>query len=163
MYEIYELEGGGGRVVGCAYGQARVYYLGPIPGGYGDAGGGAEPRTIVGTFVAGRSFGYGTVNHFVSTGVWVVDLRTGKQLHRWEVLEGLTIPSIVLKPNGSVAWIADSYVNTETGFHQEWVYALDRDGQRTLAHGSDIPDSLALAGSTVYWTEEGKPYSASLN
>jgi hypothetical protein len=37
-------------------------------------------------------------------------------------------------------------------------------GIRTLASGPTVaPSSLALAGSTLYWTQEGKPFSAVLN
>jgi len=37
-------------------------------------------------------------------------------------------------------------------------------GTRLLASGFDVsPSSLALAGSTIYWTQGGKPESSTLN
>jgi hypothetical protein len=44
------------------------------------------------------------------------------------------------------------------------LHALDKTGERTLAVGSNIdPNSLALAGSTLYWTQSGRPALALLN
>jgi hypothetical protein len=59
-----------------------------------------------------------------------------------------------------VAWITDT-VQSENRYQ---VRALDETGERTLAVGSSIgPNSLALADSTLYWTQGGKPGSAVLN
>ncbi|MGH9918717.1 MAG: hypothetical protein ACRD6W_07610 [Nitrososphaerales archaeon] len=67
--------------------------------------------------------------------------------------------AIVVKSDGAVAWITDT-VQTKDRYQ---VHTLDRTGERVLAVGSDIaPHSLALAGSTLYWTQGGKPFSASL-
>jgi hypothetical protein len=44
------------------------------------------------------------------------------------------------------------------------VRAVDAAGDRLLADGNNIaPNSLALAGSTLYWTQGGAPQSASLS
>jgi hypothetical protein len=44
------------------------------------------------------------------------------------------------------------------------VHAADKAGSRLLATGANIePNSLALVGNTLYWTQEGKPYFATLN
>lgn len=102
---------------------------------------------------------------------WVVvrDLRTGRVLHN--VPTGTQSPpvphfvgageatTIVVKRDGAVAWIVES--KCLGGEYQ--VHALDEDGERVLASGRDIaPRSLALVGSTLYWTQGGKPYSATL-
>ena len=43
------------------------------------------------------------------------------------------------------------------------LYALDSSGERLLASGTELaPSSLALAGSTLYWTQGGRPFSAGL-
>jgi len=43
------------------------------------------------------------------------------------------------------------------------VRAVDKTGSRLLASGGDIdPTSLALAGSTLYWTQGSLPFSAQL-
>ncbi|HEY3760059.1 MAG TPA: hypothetical protein VGL37_09870 [Solirubrobacteraceae bacterium] len=66
---------------------------------------------------------------------------------------------IVLKSDGAVAWIA------ETGFPMNYeVHAVDNNGSRVLATGSDIdPSSLALADETIYWTAGSTAMSAPLN
>jgi len=64
--------------------------------------------------------------------------------------------SIVLK-EGSVAWIA---AGDEAGYQ---VHVIDKHGARTLAVGPEVdPFSLALGGSTLYWTQSGKPESSTL-
>jgi hypothetical protein len=68
--------------------------------------------------------------------------------------------SIAVKSDGSVAWIVNP--NEASGHYQ--VHAADTAGSRMLASGADIdPTSLALAGSTLYWTQGGRPQSALLN
>jgi hypothetical protein len=68
--------------------------------------------------------------------------------------------AIVLKRDGSVAWITDTVGST----NRYEVHTADQSGSHLLAVGSNIaPYSLALAGSTIYWTQDGKPTSAALN
>ena len=67
---------------------------------------------------------------------------------------------ILVKGDGAVAWITDT-VQSENRYQ---VHALDKTGARTLAVGSNIdPNSLALAGSTLYWMQGGKPESTPLD
>jgi hypothetical protein len=41
---------------------------------------------------------------------------------------------------------------------------VDKNGSRLLASSTEIdPSSLALAGSTLYWTQGGKSMSSPLN
>jgi hypothetical protein len=99
----------------------------------------------------------------------VRDLSTGRILHRVNtgrfvkpeatpVSVGLAT-ALVVKSDGAVAWIV------ETGVPATYqIYAIDKTGRRLLASSADIiPYSLALAGDTVYWTQGGEPFSASLN
>ncbi len=66
----------------------------------------------------------------------------------------------MVKLDGSVAWIVET--GEEEGRYQ--VHAVDKSGSRVLASGPNIdPSSLALAGSTLYWTQGDQPFSASLN
>jgi len=100
--------------------------------------------------------------------VIVQNLRTGKLLHKvptgmarkgapGDKIVGIGFTTtIVVKSDGAVAWIAGNEQNYE-------VHALDKTGARLLASGNIDPKSLALAGSTLYWTEAGKPASATLN
>jgi len=44
------------------------------------------------------------------------------------------------------------------------LYAFDKTGERLLASGVELePASLALKGSLLYWTQDGKPFSAVLH
>jgi hypothetical protein len=102
--------------------------------------------------------------------VVVRDLRTGRVLHRvptgmkeiahpMYVGDGPTT-AIVVKSDGAVAWVLD----TAQQAARYQVHALDKSGERVLASGSDVdPHSLALAGSTLYWKQGGKPFSTVLN
>ena len=91
------------------------------------------------------------------------------------------VVSIVVKSDGAVAWIADDYERSGAAHGAEYfdVYAVDKKtGTRLSASGTNIdPSSLALSvtgtnigqgsrtapGSTLYWTQGGKPESAALN
>lgn len=92
------------------------------------------------------------------------------------------IVALVLKSDGSVAWIAEDYERSSklygVGAPYFDVYATDKAGTRLLASGTGIdPSSLALSvgdfgvngflrtvvGSTVYWAQGGKSESASLD
>lgn len=91
--------------------------------------------------------------------VIVLDLRTGRVLHRVASMGGF-VQSLVVRSDGSVAWIVD-----EGGMPEESkVVSVDTTGTHTLAAGVGIaPTSLALAGRTLYWTQNGTPFSALLN
>ena len=123
------------------------------------------------SFSAGNRYSEGQGEEYVEE--WHVVVRnvlTGRTLNR--VPTGTSSPqkpkhvgdgftsAIVVKSDGAVAWITDT-VQSEDRYQ---VHALDKTGERTLAVGSNIdPHSLALAGSALYWTQGGKPESATLN
>ncbi len=99
--------------------------------------------------------------------VIVRNLSTGRLVHRVPTgTSGIPTPrsigigsavAIVVKSDGSVAWIVESGSEYQ-------VHAVDKTGSRVLAAGTDVdPRSLALTGSTLYWTQGGKPASAALN
>jgi len=116
-------------------------------------------------------------------GEWYVvvrDLRTGRRvLHvptgtplapeRYFVGVGPVV-GMVVKADGGVAWMAEELERSRPPEDAEGpavsyldVYAAEGSVTRLLAAGTDIdPSSLALAGSTVYWIEAGKPASAEL-
>jgi hypothetical protein len=98
----------------------------------------------------------------------VRDLTTGKFLHRVPtgtfqppragVIGAGAITTIVVKRDGAAAWITD----TRQASRYE-VHVVDRNGARTVVSSSDIsPHSLALGGSTIYWTQAGVAHSAPL-
>jgi hypothetical protein len=158
------------EVYGCAYGHKRPYHLGPVPECGTGAGRciGVERETLAGSIVAYEESSTG-----LYTSSWLVivrDLRNGRVLHKVPtgapnpptsqfVGDGFTV-AIVVESDGAVAWIVENGIKPSA--YQ--VHAVDKTGSRILASGTDIDShSLALAGNTLYWTQGGKPFSASLN
>jgi hypothetical protein len=172
VYEAPEPPGpsGGLGVWGCVYGH-RPYFLGPLPYDSASGSGGLKDETLSGSDVAYEEYSSGSTES--GTAEWRVivrDLRNGHVLHREPT--GIASPSnpkiigagftraIVVKSDGAVAWIVEYPVRQETAYE---VHAVDGTGSRLLASGSNIgPTSLALAGSTLYWTQGGVPFSALL-
>jgi hypothetical protein len=162
------------EVYGCTYETRRSYELGQAPGecGGGEGGcGGVEHEVLAGPVVAYERFAHRSgVHPFSDWEVLVRNLRTGKIMYREptgtrsvpspnDVGAGATV-AMVVKSDGAVAWILKT--NADEGLYQ--VHAVDKSGSRLLASGSDVdPHSLALAGSTLYWTQGGQPFSAPLN
>lgn len=65
--------------------------------------------------------------------------------------------AVVVTSRGSVAWIAH---NDSTGGYE--VHSVVGNNRRLVSAASGIdPRSLASAGRTIYWTEDGNPRSAS--
>jgi hypothetical protein len=157
---------GAGGVFGCAYRSKRSYYLGRASSAGSSGSVSTYPIALAGPVVAfgeGKSFTFG---HSFEE-VWVRNLLTGKVIHRvpngspaepGDVGLGDTT-AIVVKEDGSVAWIVGA--GEQLGGVQ--VRSLDKTGGHLLAASPEIePNSLALAGSTLYWTQGGKPFSAQL-
>ena len=181
--EIFEASTPGGfpeylDVFGCAYGRTKAYRLGIPPACGAPVCQGVKHELLAGSIVAYESF-------FTSEGegrwyVVVRDLRNGRLLrhlatgvplkHKLNFAGVGPIVGLVAKPNGSVAWIAEDFErsapSTSTSEEARYydVYASDKSGTRLLASGLNVsPSSLALGGSTVYWTQGGQPTSAVLN
>lgn len=161
-------------VYGCSYRAGRSYYLGRVPSTAGTplSGGGVELETLAGSMAAYEE---------ISAGDWVVTVRrltdgklvnrapTGTPAHAQPPRgEGEAVAdtigvgpatAIVVKSDGAVAWIAEA-----DGEGDYQVHALDSGGNRLLAHiDYDERFSLALAGSLLYWSENGRPMSATLS
>jgi hypothetical protein len=159
--------------LGCVRGSRRAYEVGGPSVGSSSGAGGARHLTLAGTVVAWEAFESAGVTGELGRESWMVvvrDLRTGSVLRRlptgtarvkgW-VGVGPT-QQIVVSGNGAVAWIAS--VAGPAGQDALEIHVADRTGARVVAEGSDIEsDSLALAGSTLYWTQGGKPSAATLN
>jgi hypothetical protein len=158
-------------VFGCVYRTGRRSEVGEAPEpDYGGPGGGTGviDETLAGTFIAYAETHFSPYN-VSDKYVFVRDLSTGRVVH--EVPTGVavkpvpgqvglgTVVALVVEGDGSVAWIVGT--GPENGTYQ--VHAVDGAGSRVLAVGADIdPGSLALAGSTLYWTQSGQPRSATL-
>lgn len=113
------------------------------------------------------------------TRVYVRDLDSGRLMH--DLPSGIKlqphpsgcegvgpIEALVTKSDGAVAWIASDWLRRiALGLPYPRyfdLYAAEASGERLVASGTGIsPRSLSLAGSTLYWTQEGKPMSATLD
>jgi len=71
--------------------------------------------------------------------------------------------TVVLKPDAAVAWIVHDILAPDPPTYQVW--KADAGGAPTmLATANDIdPASLALAGSTLYWSQGGAAHAATLS
>jgi hypothetical protein len=164
-YVVYKApvssEGLTGEIYACAYGARRTYDLGPSTEGSSAGSIRTTPFSLAGPVVAyavERSY-----RHSFSE-IWVRNLASGELLEKrpngpgepGNIGIGETT-AIVVKRDGSVAWIA----RASNGIQ---VRSADAAGSHLLAASPEIePYSLALAGSTVYWSQRGKPMSATLN
>lgn len=183
--EVYRVRKGESAVYeywGCVYGSRKTFLLGEalVSGSpYGSLW--VAHVTLAGTTVAyetSSSSSPGGVSESPTSeeldkSAWhivVAELRARRILHK--VPTGVTYPpnpnfvgdgpvtAIEVKSDGAIAWILDT-VQPKNRYQ---VHALDATGERILAVGSNIaPNSLALAGSTLYWMQGGKPFSASLS
>lgn len=100
-------------------------------------------------------------------GVTVVNARTGRTLRSVAALTvdspWVSVPQVVLKPNGSVAWIAEGGDGSE-GLLAREVNASDSSGNRLLDSQSEIaPRSLRLKGSALSWRAAGATRTAHLD
>jgi hypothetical protein len=158
---------------GCVRGGA-AYDLGEVPKcAVSRECGGARRERLAGADVAYESL-------FVTgeEARWFVDvrnLRSGRLVRHVPTGVPLTArpgfftgvgptKEIVVKADGSVAWIAEDLERSSGELPLYFdVYASDASGTRLLASGSNVaPTSLALAGSTIYWTQEGHAFSSPL-
>ncbi len=169
---------------GCVYGSDRSVRLGSVtnePVGSAPSIG-SRHMTLDGTIVAYERYATASASgegagYFE---VFVRNLRSGQLLDR--VPTGMplearrfyvgvgSVRTMVVKADGAVAWIALDFqrseqlarlIGREVNYYD--LYALDSSGERLLASGTELaPSSLALAGSTLYWTQGGRPFSAGL-
>lgn len=159
--------------LGCIRGRRYAYEVGGPGEGSSSGGGGTRNLTVVGPIVAWEEWSSRGMEGQPERNEWIVlvrDLRTGRILHKlptgtatvreWTGVGPTT--EIAVNPDGAVAWIAR--VVDEQGQHGYEVHAADKTGTRLLASGTNIaPNSLALAGHTLYWTQGGVARSVPLS
>jgi hypothetical protein len=157
---------------GCAYAHKKQYLLGQLEEGGPQGSEDSREYTLAGPIVAYEE--RSTTKLFPGARsieeVVVRDLRDGRILHSLPTGTSATPPrngdvgigsttAIVVKSDGAVAWI----VATNTRPYETQVHAVDATGSRVLAASSAIDgSSLALAGSTIYWTQGGVAMSGAL-
>jgi hypothetical protein len=168
---VFEAE----QIVGCVYGSSHQFNVGPTPSGSGSGGASSTIEQMVGTLVAVAISSYSTVRGSESDWISVIDLRTGRR-HKsftgppeptrntgYEDYGAGPVASLVLRPNGDLAWIAATPPSRLTSAGRYQVYTLEATGRRMIASGNEIePHSLALADETIYWTQAGMPASSPL-
>jgi hypothetical protein len=141
----------GDKVFACLLKPKRTVYLGAFD---------FEALGIRLVSLNGPSVGYEKVDcqHADCTGaIKVRNLRTGVLRRSIMPPHSLVADRVLASRSGAVAWTR----RTRPGVVE--VRALGARGERLLDSGPDVaPDSLALAGSTVYWKRGGQAYSASL-
>jgi hypothetical protein len=161
-------------IYGCTRSGHRAYVLGEPLLVASSGIGGIVDETLAGTMVAYESVGSNALPEGGSNNTWMVlvrDLRTGKWIHRaftgvarQSKNEGVgPVAALVVKADGSVAWVAEVAGLPERAPAEYEVHALDRSGSRLLASGTDVePHSLALKGSTLSWKQNEQQFSTSL-
>jgi hypothetical protein len=123
--------------------------------------------------VAGDDAAYALERCGVDTGFSEVIVRRfsdGKTLRSAAAITGRlgvesysAVDSLVLKPDGAVAWIATGSSIVSHGAPQREVHKVDRAGPSLLDSGSSVrPSSLRLRGSTVTWKHGGAVRSTTL-
>lgn len=159
IYETVETERVPGReIFGCAFGSKHSFLLGPTPPE------GDRHATLAGSVAGYQVGGQGewiVVSKNLRTGRLIHNVPTGRATHPSPKFDGAgPTTTIVVTRAGSVGWIAE--LGLSNGGYA--VEAATSSGVKLLASGSEIdPQSLAIAGSTMYWTNGGKPFSASLH
>jgi hypothetical protein len=160
--------------VGCIRGHRQAYVLGGTPVGSSSGAAGSRLYTVAGSIVAWEHSESTTGESGHAEWVLIVeDLRSGRVLRR--VPTGIANPpvrglvgsgpatQIVVDAQGALAWIVETASPAGGRPAQFEVHAADQGGTRTLASGADIsPRSLALVGDTLYWTQDGKASSVTL-
>ena len=161
-------------VYACVYGGHRSYKLGIPPPPPRSLGAPSGREFIQNEVLSGPIVAYERrtvpATAVVTDVLYVRDLRSGRVLH--VAPTGAPVPgepasagngeavTVVAKADGAIAWI----VETAIAPNKYEVRAVDESGTRVLAAGNNIdPSSLALAGSTLYWTQGGEPLAATLH
>lgn len=159
------LYGRGLYTYACLYAQGKPRKL-------PDEGGGIKVgrNSDVGVKLAGQYVAYATYGSAIGDEVdriYVYDIQAGRTLF----LEGTTnyISAIVLKPNGSAAWVQGASVldaDPDTRLTEVRKVSLtEREGNVLLDRGTDIDaSSLGLSpdGASVTWTRGGEARSSTL-
>jgi hypothetical protein len=127
---------------------------------------GTPSATFAGNYAFVQITGYG-VDGEASASVTLYDLRTGKERGDSAVVDNdgfsddVSAAPVLLQPDGRVAWIGTAKGDPDLGTVIE-VHALVAGKASKLDSGTGIdPKSLKVSGSTISWTKDGTPKSAS--
>jgi hypothetical protein len=147
-----------GFTYGCLFRPGNVHRL-------PEEGGDIHDFRLSGRFVAYATAGSGIGDEFDR--VYVFDLRTGRLFNSYS---GTFVSTIVVKRNGSVAWIQASVVRAPAGSGQTWREVRKGEagavGEELLDRSATIvASSLALSADRrmVTWTRDGQQRSAPID
>ena len=169
----------GTRFFGCSFSTGKRWSLGFNPDSFDIPGPFIQGHKLAGRYAAWYEFS-GTDGGPTGGSVVRRDIQTGKVLRFDKPAELPSDPStspfttetdsfqpsvVVVKSNGSLAWIANSggTENTECGDFGCRIMRFDAGGLGALDEGEDIGGlSLRLTGSTLSWTKAGARKTATL-
>jgi hypothetical protein len=163
LFEAAQPDGIG--VFGCAYRSHRSFLLGEVVSSSSGGSAGIQQETLFGPVAAYEEVEIDErfLGDRIEKRVIIVrDLRSGRIVHRvptgTPLDEAPQAIGIVVKPsNGATAWLVGTGVSTYQ------LNVITKRSVRVLASGPIDPSSLNIRGSKLYWTQGGKPMSASLN
>jgi hypothetical protein len=125
---------------------------------------GYDHITIAGRFVAYADYSDCAAGYCDPNNVIVQDLRNGKTSFADGPMQVAEVTGVVLRPTGSAAWIASSF--DDNGSLQPALQVVKAEYGRppvVLDPGPGVGrDSLALAGSALYWMRGTTPVAAIL-
>lgn len=163
VYDLHDV------VYGCSAANSKSFRLGHATRSIAEAR--VSPVAVGGEVVA-----YGLARFGVDTGrtsVVVRRLTDDKQLGDYAATQAVgvesfqTVGSVVVKGDGSVAWIATEFSIVGGGHGTVEVHAADSRGDHVLDRAPSKPEridpkSLRLVGSTLAWTDAGVSHKAIL-
>lgn len=126
---------------------------------------GFGPIVLAGPFVAYGAYSDCAAGYCDPNSVVVQDLRDSRTRYADGPIAVAHIQSLVLKRTGSLAWIGTSYDRDGQRVPGLQVVAVPAGGSPVVVDaGTDIDGaSLALAGTTLFWTRGGAPRSTVLH
>jgi len=145
---------------GCLLSRGRAFKFDEpdFPTGY-------DPIVLAGRYVAYGAYSDCAASFCDPHSVVLQDLKNGKMTFVDGRLPVASVTDLVLRSNGSLAWIQTSFGEDGGFIHPGYQVVKAERGQPpvVLDSGSDVAHgSLALAGATLYWTKAGKPVSTVL-
>jgi hypothetical protein len=161
---FYRLTGNPDRVYLCSYGTGRR-----TPIGWDDCFNAAEVQLtrFSRRFLAADTFSCGPGG--TASTLYLRRTRDGRRVRRVAAAAPSVpgsladVTDLVLRGDGTMAWIVELRDSPAASPRYELRSSGSGASSSVLAQGVDIaPGSLALAGSTLYWTQAGAPQSAPL-
>jgi hypothetical protein len=160
VFQTRKLSGHAHVTYGCLLKRKRPvkFFLPDFPTGYG-------PIVLAAPFVAYGAYGDCAAAFCNPNSVVLQNLRGGSGTPMQQQVSVANVDSLVLKPNGSLAFIASTFDQNGAILPGLSVVKVEQGAKPVVLDSGAGVDagSLALAGSTLYWTDAGAPMSAPLS